>query len=159
MLYCFFHLWVSCLLSLQYSVQYSYLIQSTHLSKQEGVLSILHLPSSVLESTVISGLQYFSHCSQFYCTVLCNFHMDVYDFICCHKSLEIYVDRDYCAMENKIGKCTVVLRHLLKTSCTELWKSKTNTVHKDVDVEKKWLVQWIRTLDGSKHKVVYCTGN
>lgn len=35
------------------------------LKQQEGVLSICHMPSSVLDSTVISGLQYFSHCSQF----------------------------------------------------------------------------------------------
>lgn len=73
------------------SPQYAVFLSDTiHTPKQqEGVLFICHMPSSVLDSTVISGLQYFSHCSQFYCTVLCNFHMDVYDFICCHKSLEI----------------------------------------------------------------------
>lgn len=69
--------------TLQYAV---FLPNTTHILKQrEGVLSFCHKPSSVLDSTVIGGLQYFSHCSQFSCTVLCNFHMDVYDFVCCHK--------------------------------------------------------------------------
>lgn len=80
-----------CDLFLVHTLQYAVFLPDTihTLKQQEGVLSICHMPSSVLDSTAISGLQYFSHCSQFSCTVLCNFHMDVYDFICCHTNLEI----------------------------------------------------------------------
>lgn len=80
-----------CDLFLVHTLQYAVFLPNTihTLKQQEGVLSICHMPSSVLDSTAISGLQYFSHCSQFSCTVLCNFHMDVYDFICCHTNLEI----------------------------------------------------------------------
>lgn len=92
---CFF-LFVFCFSFLSdlfnvHTLQYAVFLPNTihTLKQQEGVLSICNMPSSVLDSTVISGLQYFSHCSQFSCTVLCNFHMDVYDFICCHKNLEI----------------------------------------------------------------------
>lgn len=39
---------------------------------------MLQLPSL---TSVIGGLQYFSHCSHFSCTVLCKFHMDVCEYL------------------------------------------------------------------------------
>lgn len=140
-------------LTLQYAV---FLPNTIHTLKQqqEGILSICHMPSSVLESTVTSGLQYFFHCSQLSCTVLCNFHMDVYDYLLPQK-FRNSVDRDYCAMENKSGKCIFVLKHL----CI-LYKDLMSSHVRIVSIEKctaclgwEWETRHICTctLDGSRY--------
>lgn len=60
-------------------------------------------------STVISGLQYFYHCSQLSCTVLCNFHMDVYDSVCRYTRFRNSVDNLLCNVKIKVEKLFVCL--------------------------------------------------
>lgn len=118
-----FIFWVIYFLSLHFTVCSILTWFNPHTIK-EGVCLYCHTPSSVLDSTVISGSQYFSHCSQFF----------LYSFMqLSHGCLWLYllpqkfrnsVDRDYCAMENKSGKWIYffVLIHLFK-----MWNDQAGT--------------------------------
>lgn len=55
---------------------------------------------SVLNLTVISGLQYFLIVANFLYSFMQISHW-MFMTICCHKQFRISVDRNYCAMENK----------------------------------------------------------
>lgn len=97
-------------LTLQYAV---FLPTTIHTLKQQQRGNPVNLPYAIFCPRFNSYqwvAVFFFHCSQFSCTVLCDFHMDVYDYLLPQK-FRNSVDRDYCAMENKSGKCIVVLKN------------------------------------------------
>lgn len=141
------------LLFIRYSMQYSYLIQVTWRRGSPVLSAICHHLSSIRQLSSV-GCSIFFIVANFSCTVLCNFHMDVYDFICCHKKCLKSVDRDYCAMENKRWKCSFCLKWFWN-----LLDNGNNKKRSD-GVEMQWcghgtregeLMYFYFALDGSKH--------